>query len=46
MIYQVNGDDVTYIQSNAGLKVEHLTLGSGGLQGKPGYIDVIGIGLP
>lgn len=46
IIYQTNGDDVTYIQSNAGLKVEHLTLGSGGLQGKPGYIDVIGIGLP
>ena len=46
IIYQTNGDDVTYIQSNAGLKVEHLTLGSSGLQGKPGYIDVIGIGLP
>ena len=46
IIYTTNGDDVTYVQSNAGLKAEHLTLGSNGLQGKPGYIDVIGIGLP
>jgi len=46
ILYSANADDVTYIQSNAGFKEGHLTIGPGGLQGIRGFIDVVGIGTP